>query len=323
VVSRRSLRFVVIGDTTLDITIRGPEPVPGTDRPATSTLSPGGQGANVAVRLARRGARVRLVTALGTDFAGRQLEERITAEGVEIANLGTGPTGIVFVFLGEDADDGESGQGDAGERAMLSDRASLPATRWSAAWRDALQDADWIHVSGYPLADVATGSALADLVASRRDGQRLSIGGGSFASPSPAASAVKAAAPELVLFDRSEAAAVLGLEPEAAATRSSEELATALTGALRAIAVVTDGASGAAVATDEGAWRVGGPPRPQVDTTGAGDAYAAAVILGLAIGAWPPAAADLRQALEEAGEIGGQVAGLVGAQARAPIEGTP
>jgi sugar/nucleoside kinase (ribokinase family) len=253
------------------------------------------------------------VTSLGADFAGRQLEERVMAEGVEIANLGGGRTGIVFVWLGE---------GEAGERAMLSDRVPLPVTGRSGEWRKALDDADWIHVSGYPLADTATGPALAALMGARRDGQRLSIGGGSFASPSPVAAAVGAAAPDLVLFDRGEAAAVLGLDPEAV-TRSPEELAAGLSRALGAMAVVTDGASGAAVATFRGAWRFGGSPRPQVDTTGAGDAYAAAVIYALANGPWPPTEAELRQAVEHAGEIGGQVAGLVGAQARAPAEESP
>jgi sugar/nucleoside kinase (ribokinase family) len=257
---------------------------------------------------------VRLVTTLGVDFAGRQLEELVAAEGVEIANLVGGQTGIVFVWPGE---------GEAGERAMLSDRVPLQVTGHSSVWRDALKDADWIHVSGYPLADAGTGSALAELVGSRHDGQRLSIGGGSFASPFPAASDVEAAAPDLVLFDRVEAAAVLGLDVKAAATHSLEELATGLTEALGAMAVVTDGASGAAAATDQGAWRVGGPPRPQIDTTGSGDAYAAAVLFALANGPWAPSEAALRQALEQAGEIGGQVAGLVGAQARAPAEEAP
>ena len=48
-------RVVVIGDATLDVTVAPAEPMRhGGDVAAAIRLAPGGQGANVAVRLARR-----------------------------------------------------------------------------------------------------------------------------------------------------------------------------------------------------------------------------------------------------------------------------
>ena len=71
--SPRLTRFAVLGDCTLDIAI-----VPearrrhGGDVPAEIRLGPGGQAANLAVRLARMGERssVRLVAAMADDLAG-------------------------------------------------------------------------------------------------------------------------------------------------------------------------------------------------------------------------------------------------------------
>jgi sugar/nucleoside kinase (ribokinase family) len=102
---------------------------------------------------------------------------------------------------------------------------------------------------------------------------------------------------------------------------SAEVLAGALAASLDAAVVVTDGPAGAAVATVNGAARVSGAAAPEVDATGAGDAHAAAVVLGLAGGPWPPSVDELRQAVAAAARAGAEVAGVVGAQARIPSEG--
>jgi sugar/nucleoside kinase (ribokinase family) len=311
VVSPSPVRFVVIGDSTLDVTVRSDvEPMPGRDHPALIEVGPGGQGANLAVRLARRGHHVRLVTGIGTDPMGAELSARLAAEGVAVSNLGARRTGMVVALL--DA---------AGERAMLSDRASLAASAWTAGGADLMADATWIHVSGYPLADSSSGAALAEAVAARRADQRASVGGGSFTDGAGIGDRVRVARPDLVLFDRAEAAAVAGVRDDGAGAGPAEGLATRLAMLLGAVAVVTNGPAGAAAAAGRETVAVAGEVRPLVDATGAGDAHAAAVLDLLAGGAWPPTAADLRRALEVAGAAGAKVAGLVGAQAKAPSEG--
>jgi sugar/nucleoside kinase (ribokinase family) len=58
-----------------------------------------------------------------------------------------------------------------------------------------------------------------------------------------------------------------------------------------------------------------------VDATGAGDAYAAALIVALLPAAWPPDLATLRTAMEAGSRAGGLVSRVLGAQGR--IAGEP
>ena len=79
------LTVAVLGDALLDVSLDPVEPMRrGGDVPATVRLAPGGQGANLAVRLARRGVRARLACGLGDDPVGRLLREGLEAEGVEV-----------------------------------------------------------------------------------------------------------------------------------------------------------------------------------------------------------------------------------------------
>ena len=63
----------------------------------------GGAPANVAVGLARLGARVGLMTLVGPDAFGTYVRDRLLAEGVDIAGVGvhrTAKTGVTFVCVG-------------------------------------------------------------------------------------------------------------------------------------------------------------------------------------------------------------------------------
>jgi sugar/nucleoside kinase (ribokinase family) len=304
-VTRRRTRVAVIGDATLDITVLDAAPRPGRDHPAQIHAGSGGQGANVAVRLARRDVEVSLVTALGTDPAGQVVSRALAEEGVRIVNAAadSARTGTVIALV-----DG------VGERAMLSDRVPLdPVGLTRPAVHAALDGADWIHLSGYPLADPESGAALADLAASRRDKQRCSIGGGSFAAGAEVSARMRVARPDLVVVDRAEADTILDASP-ATPDRTTQALAVELAAALRSIAIVTAGAAGAALAAGDGVLVVEGRPRSVVDATGAGDALTASLIATLGRESWPPPLAVLRRALEEAAEFGADVAGAVGAQ---------
>jgi sugar/nucleoside kinase (ribokinase family) len=309
-----SVRVTVVGDTTWDVTVRATRPPqPGTDGPARISTGPGGQGANLAVRLARRGARVRLVTALGADAAGTLLASALAAEGVELVNLGAPTSGHVLALV-----DG------SGERAMLSDRARLDlAGDGKARAESALAAADWIHLSGYPLADPASAVELAALAAARGAEQRCSVGGGSFAREMDIGPTLRAARPDLVLFDRREATAVLDDGSGSAEIPPADRLASSLAEVFGIVAVVTDGPAGAAGATLNGVTRVDATPTPVEDATGAGDAHAALLILALAGGPWPPSLEELRRALVEAEAGGAAVVGVVGAQAWIPAENGP
>src|SRR5688572_6104027 len=107
----------------------------GADVPATITMRPGGQGANVAVRLARQGVEVTLLCALADDPAAEMIRAALAEDGVSITAVPTEATGLIVVIGGED-----------GERSMLSHRATLPPSVADAAPQ---LGGGWLVVSGY------------------------------------------------------------------------------------------------------------------------------------------------------------------------------
>jgi ribokinase len=277
---------VVVGDATLDVHVSPVRPLAlGSDVPAEVRMRPGGQGANLAVRLARQGVPVTLVCALGDDAAAGMIRAALDAEGVTLVKLPCDATGVVVVLGGA-----------SGERSMLSHRAPLPPFAADAA----ATLGDWLLVSGYPLSQpdaFELARRLSDLPM-----RRVLV---ACAVAEDALSAWRAAVrelrPDLVVANREEAeAARLG------------ELAPALAVNDAAGAEVNIGMVRAAAATPEGP--------PAVDTTGAGDAFAARLVAGLLDAEWPPSEALLRDAVGAAVELASAVARVQGAQAVVPGE---
>jgi ribokinase/sulfofructose kinase len=307
-------RFLVIGDLALDVTVAPARPMlAGGDVPSTIRLGPGGQAANVAVRLARRGEQVTLAAAVGDDAAGELLRRAMAADGVELLALPASRSVTVVAML--DA---------TGERSMLSDRQTLRPEPLAAA----LNGAGWVHCSGYALLDDDGGDRLAALLGGRPAGVPLSVAGGSVPrEPARARRFLDRAAtarPELVVISRVEAANLSGM------TSGSASSAARHLAGVADVVIVTDGPLGAAAhiraAGEDGmAVEVAGASgeSPVLDTTGAGDAFVVALIAELAPGGWPPSLARLETAMTAAAAAGAAAARVVGAQARVPAEGAP
>lgn len=287
-------RVAVIGDAVLDVHVRPSGPIrPGGDVPAAIGLGPGGQGANVAVRLARRGVTTRLACALGGDTAGRILRDALAADGVEAHDLGADATGAVVALVDPD-----------GERTMLSQRVPLSGRLDPAA----LSGAEWLVVSGYVLLE---GDSAADAVM-HGIAERTMILGCSLAGDQASAWADAAARlrPALTVLNEAEASAI------AASHVGAGELPTELGARLSGLIVVTT-ADGAHAALGSELVSVIRPPRDAaVDTTGAGDELAATLLASLLGGAWPPDVDRLRTALESAVTAAGEVTRVRGAQGR-------
>lgn len=302
-------RFLVVGDAILDVTVAPSRPVrAGGDVPAVIRLGPGGQGANVAVRLARRGERVSLVTPIADDAGGRLLRESLAAEEVAVVPMPVTRSAVVVALL--DA---------GGERSMLSDRQAISAKDLAGA----LDDGDWIHVSAYALLDDVNGDRLAGALGTRNAGVRLSLAGGSI-PPEPALvdrflARVEAARPDLLVVSRDEASALLGRPSEMArdAARRLAERAP--------VVIVTAGGAGSAAASGGSVIAVPAPEVPgrTLDATGAGDAYVAALLSRLAAATWPPDQVALQAGMEEGSRAGALVARVVGAQSRVAGERRP
>lgn len=279
--------FTVVGDCLLDITVAPVGPIPrNADSPARIHLGPGGQAANVAVRLARRGASVRLVAPFADDAAGRLLREALAREAVELVELAAEQSGTVVALI------------EGGERTMLSQRAAFSSSvRGELA--AAIADAGWIHCSGYALIDPHA-AEIAAALAGRPVGAILSVGGCAVPLDGSARfrELLALARPDVVVLNRAEA----------------DSLGPGFS------TVVTDrDGSSATIGSLDLRERV--MPRRAVDATGAGDAYAAALIGSLSQGHWPPGGEQLREAMRAGGELAGLVAGALGAQARVAGEG--
>lgn len=281
------IEVTVIGDALLDVTASLREPMRhGQDVPASIAPRPGGQGANVAVRLARRGIAVRLVCGLGDDIAGRLIREALAAEGVELAPMTVAATGSVVIVVD-----------DTGERTMLSHRASFTDRLRSVA----LPDAPWTVVSGYALAEPGADAAAAAMAS--RPGRRAVLG----CAVSPALRSSWRAAATALRADLAIANA-----DEARNLAPVDELATN---------VVVTSADGASATLAGVPMSVAGERDSTIaDATGAGDAFAATLLARMARGTWPPSQEAFEAALAQAVDIAGEVARVAGAQGRIASE---
>jgi len=279
-----AVSVVVVGDALLDVLAIPWEPIlPGADVRAAVSVAPGGQGANLAVRLARRGVAVELACALGEDAAGRLLRETLAVDGIRLRPLVADATGAVIVLVDDD-----------GERTMLSRRVPLAGQLPAAP----SEPADWLVVSGYLLLEADADAAAAAL----RDWapRRMLVG---CAVPDASLDAWRRAAralePDVVVLNREEADRTPSLFDDRLVVTEAGSASAAI-GAARAAAVTPAGP-------------------PAIDTTGAGDAFAAAFLAEL-LDAWPPDEDALRRALEAGTASGAAATRVTGAQGRIPGE---
>ena len=274
------MRVTVIGDALLDVMGRPHEPMrTAADTSGRIRLGPGGQGANVAVRLARRGVEVDLVAAIGDDPAGALVRSALEADAVRLRAVPADSTGIVIVLLEPDA-----------ERTMVSQRAAFA----DAAADTSFADADWVVVSGYLFLEPEADPLVAAVVASAA--RRALLG---CAVPADAVARWRSAAatlgPELLVLNADEAGR-LGASPAA-------------------VTVVTDPAGATAYINGATVRVLGEAGPPALDTTGAGDAFAAMLLAELPA-TWPPDESAVERAVRAALDAAGAVTRVEGAQAR-------
>lgn len=271
---RRSVArmLAAIGDLVEDVVVYLQAPVNvASDTPAMVIRRRGGSAANVVAAACRAGGAARFIGQVGDDATGRGLTDALLADGANVVVRRAGRTGSIVVLVDV-----------AGERTMLSDRAACSdLTDPDPTWLDGVHT---LHIPFYslvgePLASTAT--TLAGWASERGIGICVDTSSASvlqLMGPDYALARICALKPSVVLANELEAA-TLG------AALCPDHLGGALV-------IIKHGAEPALVL--EAGQQVQTVPAETVsdvrDTTGAGDAFAAGVLLALAAGDDPASA---------------------------------
>ncbi|MDT0462581.1 ribokinase [Streptomyces gibsoniae] len=265
--------LLVVGSANADLVIgveRRPaagETVLGSDL----VVHPGGKGANQAVAAARLGARTALLARVGDDAHGRLLLDAQRAAGVDTEGVlvGGAPTGVALITVDPSGDNSIVVSPGANGRLAPEDVQAagklLSASRVVSAQLE------------IPLETVV------EVVRNLPSGTRFVLNP---SPPRPLPAEVLAACDPLIVNEH-EARVITGAELDG----SPEDWAAALLALGPRSVVVTLGAQGALVATAESMTRVPSVKVEAVDTTGAGDAFTAALAWRLGTGAPLPDAA--------------------------------
>ncbi|MFJ3227020.1 ribokinase [Streptomyces sp. NPDC086783] len=286
--------LLVVGSANADLVIgveRRPaagETVLGSDL----AVHPGGKGANQAVAAARLGARTALLARVGDDAHGRLLLDSQRAAGVDTAGVlaGGAPTGVALITVDPSGDNSIVVSPGANGRLTPADvRAAEKLLRASRVVSAQLE---------IPLETVV------ETVRCLPSGSRFVLNP---SPPVPLPAEVLAACDPLIVNEH-EARVLLG----EAAGPEPEDWARALLALGPRSVVVTLGAAGALVADGGGSARVAPVKVAAVDTTGAGDAFTAALAWRLGAGA------SLAEAAAYAARVGAAAVTREGAQVSFP-----
>ncbi len=257
-------RFVVVGDLMTDVVALSTGPLElGSDTRAVVTVSGGGSAANTAAWLAHLGHTVSYLGRVGADLLGRAAVVELAGYGVDtrIEVDPVLPTGVCVVVVTPD-----------GERSMFPSAGANEGLRGEDLPLEMFAQGHHLHLSGYSLLN--PGSRAAGLEALGR-----AAAAGMTASVDPSS---------VGLLNECGVAAFLGWTTGADLLLANAEESLLLSGRTDVDAaggallrhyrevVVKTGADGARWFGSDGAVAgVPSVPAPVVDTTGAGDTFAA------------------------------------------------
>lgn len=259
-------RVIVIGDVMTDVIVIPEGPlVRGSDRRAAITQRPGGSGANQAVWLGAMGTPVSFVARVGaTDKPHLEAHLRgFHVDPVLIADP-TRPSGILVTIIDPD-----------GERSFLTDRGANLDLSHSDMPVWLLDDAGYVVVSGYSLFAEQPRHAVR-WMAGEASARNIPV-----AVDAASVGFVKEVGPDKFLEWTRGFSTLFANADEALALSGETELDAQMRklGPNYGRVVIKLGADGAAVGDASGVkLRLRAPVVEVVDTTGAGDAFAAAFI---------------------------------------------
>jgi sugar/nucleoside kinase (ribokinase family) len=262
-----TLSLVVVGDVMVDVLALMSAPLArGSDTPSRVSSGGGGSAANVAAWLAWQRAPTTYVGRVGDDTLGTEAVAGLTALGVDVRTQRSDrPTGTCVVLVEPD-----------GERSMLPDTGANATLSPTDLPVEAFRPGAHLHLSGYPLLhDGSRAAALAALDLARETRMTVSV------DPSSAALLERARPAEFLRW--TGGASVLLANDDEARLLSGRSSATEAASALAEVygeVVVKLGDRGALW---QGGFITASAPAEVgvdvVDTTGAGDAFAAGFLV--------------------------------------------
>lgn len=242
-------RTLVMGDVLVDIHVRPAHDIAfGTDTPATTSITIGGAGANIAAWLAYQGTETHLAACVGRDPFARYLIEHAESAGIQcwFQSTGQASTGTCVVIIDQEGERSMLPDSGANQHLMPPDMAPLPHI-------------EHLHVSGYSLAH-PFGIGLLDFMLDFPGTTSLDLASTAIVGNTPA---IKEAADHVdVVFGTVAELADLDAVPSVP------------------LIVAKDGSRGVRAFLGSGQWDVAAPTVHVVSTTGAGDAFAAGFLHG-------------------------------------------
>lgn len=291
-----SVDLLVIGDLMVDVVVHHDDPVAeASDTAATIRFHGGGSAANSAAWAGALGLRTRLFAAIGDDTAGEGARRDLEALGVDLVGpvIDGAVTGTCVVLVGAD-----------GERTMFPDRganADLGPSDVVEAFGD---DPRAVHLSGYTLLSEDSRRAGLDVLATATQ-RRIPV-----SIDAASAEPLRSVGADDFLAWISGVDLVFANDDEVAALGGEHRIldsASAL--------VVKHGARGAT--WTDGATRLAVEAHrvDVVDTTGAGDAFAAGYLSAASEDA------EIRGRLDRAAQVASRAVARVGARPPTPDSG--
>ncbi len=257
-------KILCIGDLALDVISQLKEPINyGNDTASRISSHPGGQAANVSTWITRTRSKAQLVARVGNDPVGFALISDLDKYGVEHMNLmhSGRPTGVVVILVDSN-----------GERTMFPDNGANADLEVSDL--PPLDDVDGVYVSGYALLDFRSREAVLSMIA------KIKAAGKPIYFDPTTTGAMKIVSRDEVLSWVSLMDGILLNSEEALYLGDSKDVETAeknLT-AYTPLVVIKLGSRGAMAVHGDTVAKVSAVTTNVVDTTGAGDSFAAGFI---------------------------------------------
>lgn len=248
-----------------------------------TTQAPGGANCNTMRAIALLGGQSGFIGKVGDDNLGQFYEEALLKAGVASYLIKTeGPSGACTVFISPD-----------GERTMGTFLGPAPTISPDEITEDVLRNYDCIHIEGYLIVNEEL--VRETMKKAKRLGLKVALDLANYNIVNAYKGLLEEVIPQYVdiLFaNASEAEAFTGLPAQEAVKALEKQVHVAL---------VTLGKDGSLIGSEGKFYHVDAEGGKPVDTTGAGDNFAAGFLYGQSVGA----------SLEQSAQIGSMLSGYV------------